>query len=134
MEVSVLAGDVEQLAGLAAAGAEVAVVEQQHPDPGRAEALGVGGEAQLLGRVKPCAITISGRGPSKPSGRYSQPAHQSPPEWKVISLRIGFPSGFGAGPAVPRLDWELSQIAARRSAAGAFSGTIGLRGWTGETR
>jgi hypothetical protein len=48
-EVSLLAGDVDQLAGLAAAGAEVAVIEQQHPDPGRAEALGVGGEAQLLG-------------------------------------------------------------------------------------
>jgi hypothetical protein len=45
--------------------------------------------------LKPCAITISGRGPSKPSGRYSQPAHQSSPEWKVISVRIGFSPGFG---------------------------------------
>jgi hypothetical protein len=52
VEVRVLARDVEQLAGLAAAGAEVAVIEQQHPDPGRAEALGVGGEAQLLGRAE----------------------------------------------------------------------------------
>ncbi len=39
--------DVQQLARLPLAGAEVAVVEQQHAHPGGAEALGVGVEAQL---------------------------------------------------------------------------------------
>lgn len=45
--ILVLLGDVEQLARLAVTCAEMAVVEQQHPDSGVAEALGVGIEAQL---------------------------------------------------------------------------------------
>ena len=38
---------------------------------------------------KPCAITTSGARVSAlaPAGRYSQPAHQSLPEWNVMSVR-----------------------------------------------
>ena len=68
--VGLLAPDVQQLARLAAGVAEVAVVEEQHRDPGGGEALGVGRQACPRGwPLKPWAMTTQGASPARRSGR-----------------------------------------------------------------
>ena len=62
--------DVDQLPRLPAAVAEVAVVEDEHREPGGGEALRVGGQAGLPWCApKPWAMTTQAPSPRRPRGR-----------------------------------------------------------------
>ncbi len=83
-----LAADAQQLARLALAGAEVAVVEHQRGQAGGGEALGVGVQALLAHGAEAVGHDHARWGPG-PSGSYSQAAQSSPPDVKCESVRAG---------------------------------------------
>ena len=93
-----LAVDVQQLARLAAAGAEVAVVEQQRGEAGLGEALGVGGQALVAHRREAVAEHDGTRSLPRGGRATRRPRRRSVTSClRTEAMTAGTPPGSGPG-------------------------------------